>query len=161
MKGFGTTVFAKPGFTTAVILLSPSLLLVAAVIAYPMALGLKYSLSSGSLLRPGGFIGLANYIKLLQSPGFYNSLQFSVGFAIANIAGCYTLGLGIALLMQKGVPGQGVFRVLFLLPWIVPSLVAVVSWRWLVGDEAAFVNRIIKAFGGVRSFSCLRRVGPY
>jgi len=148
MKGFGTTVFAKPGFTTAVILLSPSLLLVAAVIAYPMALGLKYSLSSGSLLRPGGFIGLANYIKLLQSPGFYNSLQFSVGFAIANIAGCYTLGLGIALLMQKGVPGQGVFRVLFLLPWIVPSLVAVVSWRWLVGDEAAFVNRIIKAFGG-------------
>jgi ABC-type sugar transport system permease subunit len=130
------------------LLLSPSLVLVCAVIAYPMALGLNYSFSSGSLLRPGGFIGLANYIKLLESPNFYSALQFSVGFAIANVIGCYVVGLGIALLMQRGVPGQGLFRVLFLLPWIVPSLVAVVSWRWLVSDESAFVNRIIKAFGG-------------
>lgn len=148
MKGICMTAFAKPGFTTAALLLAPSLLLIGAVIAYPMMLGFKYSLSTGSLLRPGGFVGLVNYIKLLESPNFYHSLQFSLLFAAANVAGCYALGLGIALLMQKGVPGQGVFRVLFLLPWIVPSLVAVVSWRWLVGDESAFVNRMIKAFGG-------------
>lgn len=148
MKGFGPNILAKPGTTTAILLLLPSLVLIGAVIAYPMALGLKYSLSTGSLIKPGVFVGLSNYIKLLESPAFYSSLQFSVEFAIANIAGCYTLGLGLALLMQKGVPGEGVFRVLFLVPWIVPSLVGVVSWRWLVGDEAAFVNRLIKLGGG-------------
>jgi ABC-type sugar transport system permease subunit len=148
MKGFGPNIFAKPGTTTAILLLLPSLVLIGAVIAYPMALGLKYSLSTGSLIKPGVFVGLSNYIKLLGSPAFYSSLQFSVAFAIANIAGCYTLGLGLALLMQKGVPGEGAFRVLFLVPWIVPSLVGVVSWRWLVGDEAAFANRLIKLGGG-------------
>jgi len=148
MKGPGTTIFAKPGFSTAIILLLPSLILIGAVIVYPMALGLKYSLSTGSLIKPGAFVGLSNYIKLLGSPSFYSALQFSLEFAIANIAGCYTLGLGLALLMQKGVPGEGAFRVLFLVPWIVPSLVGVVSWRWLVGDEAAFVNRVIKLGGG-------------
>lgn len=142
------TVFARPGLSTAILLLTPSLVLIGGVIAYPMVLGLQYSVSTGSLLKQGGFVGLANYVKLLQSPAFYYSLEFSLGFAIANIAGCYTLALGLALLMQKKLPGQGVFRVLLLVPWIVPSLVGVVSWRWLVGDEAAFVNRIIKAFGG-------------
>ena len=147
-KVFGVNFFAKPGLATAILLLTPSLILIGAVIAYPMVLGLQYSVSSGSLIKQGGFVGLANYLKLLQSPTFYNSLEFSVGYAIANIAGCYTLGLGLALLMQKGIPGKGIFRVLLLLPWIVPSLVGVVSWRWLVGDEAAFVNRIIKWAGG-------------
>jgi ABC-type sugar transport system permease subunit len=147
-KVFGRGVFAKPGLATAILLLTPSLILIGAIIAYPMVLGLQYSVSTGSLIKQGGFVGLANYAKLLQSASFYNSLEFSVGFAIANIAGCYTLGLGLALLMQKGIPGQGIFRVLLLLPWIVPSLVGVVSWRWLVGDEAAFVNRIIKWTGG-------------
>jgi len=148
MKGLGIGVLAKPGLATAIFLLTPSLILIAAVIAYPMALGFHYSLSTGSLLKPGGFVGLTNYAKLLSSPVFYNCLGFSVEFAIANIVGCYTLGLALALLMQGGIPGQGIYRVLLLLPWIVPSLVGVVSWRWLISDESAFVNRIIKWAGG-------------
>src|SRR5262245_10755093 len=93
----GVSVFAKPGLATAILLLTPSLILIGAVIAYPMVLGLQYSVFSGSLIKQGSFVGLANYMKLLQSPTFYNSLEFSVGYAIANIAGCYTLGLGLAL----------------------------------------------------------------
>ena len=62
--------------------------------------------------------------------------------------GCYLLGLGLALLLQKDFPARGLLRVLFLLPWIVPSLVAIVSWRWLVNDEHALFNQIITAFGG-------------
>src|SRR6516165_9579317 len=75
-KVFGVNFFAKPGLATAILLLTPSLILIGAVIAYPMVLGLQYSVFSGSLIKQGSFVGLANYLKLLQSPTFYNSLEF-------------------------------------------------------------------------------------
>ena len=133
--------------TTAILLL-PSILLIAVVIGWPMVQGFWYSLTDGSLLKAGKFVGLANYGKLLASPPFWYSLRFSLIFAACNIVGCYLLGLGLALLLQKDFPARGLLRVLFLLPWIVPSLVAIVSWRWLVNDEHALFNQIITAFGG-------------
>lgn len=138
----------RPEFIMPLVLLLPSIVLIGIVILYPMTSGFMYSLSSGTLLKPGHFVGFDNYVKLLSSLEFWAAVRFSAVFAAANVAGCYMVGLGMAHLMQKDIPGRGIFRVLLLLPWIVPSLVSIVSWRWMVGDEAAMVNQIIKAFGG-------------
>ncbi|MDM9620490.1 sugar ABC transporter permease [Rhizobium sp. S96] len=146
-RGFARPLLS-PDVRTTAILLAPSILLIAVVIAYPMTQGLLYSFTNGSLLKPGKFVGFQNYAKLLSEPTFWHSLRFSLLFAVANIAGCYTLGLGLALLLQRDFPLRGLFRVLLLLPWIVPSLVAIVSWRWLMNDEHALFNQIITAFGG-------------
>ncbi|MBY5349348.1 sugar ABC transporter permease [Rhizobium leguminosarum] len=130
------------------LLLLPSLILMIVVIGYPMIQGFWYSFTNGSLLKAGKFVGLRNYGKLLSDPPFWHALRFSLYFAIANIIGCYSLGLGLALLLQKDFPGRGLFRVLLLLPWIVPSLVAIVSWRWMINDDKALFNQIIVFFGG-------------
>jgi ABC-type sugar transport system permease subunit len=140
--------FLAPEFITPAILLAPSLLLLAVVIAYPMLQGFYFSLTDGSLMKGGDFIGLDNYGKLLSQPAFWHSLRFSAIFALCNIAGCYLLGLVLALLLQMDMPGRGAFRVLLLLPWIVPSLVSIVSWRWMVNDERALFNQVITLFGG-------------
>lgn len=139
---------AAPEFVTPAILLAPSILLLGIVIAYPMLQGLYFSFTDGSLMKSGGLVGLDNYAKLLGAPAFWHSLRFSAVFAVCNIVGCYLLGLGLALLMQKDMPGRGIFRVLLLLPWIVPSLVSIVSWRWMVADDKAFFNQVIGLFGG-------------
>jgi ABC-type sugar transport system permease subunit len=139
---------AAPEFVTPAILLAPSIVLLLVVIAYPMVQGLFFSFTDGSLMKAGEFVGIDNYVKLLNSPAFYRSLRFSAIFAVCNIAGCYLLGLGLALLLQKDMPGRGIFRVMLLLPWIVPSLVSIVSWRWMVADDSALFNQIIKLFGG-------------
>ncbi|TBC68314.1 sugar ABC transporter permease [Rhizobium ruizarguesonis] len=130
------------------LLLLPSLILMIVVIGYPMIQGFWYSFTNGSLLKAGKFVGLRNYGKLLADPSFWHALRFSLYFALANIVGCYSLGLGLALLLQKDFPGRGLFRVLLLLPWIVPSLVAIVSWRWMINDDKALFNQIIVFFGG-------------
>lgn len=143
-----TRQMTTPEFVTPAILLAPSIVLLMVVIAYPMLQGLFFSFTNGSLMKSGELVGLNNYIKLLSSPAFYHSLRFSALFAICNIAGCYLLGLGLALLMQKDMPGRGIFRVLLLLPWIVPSLVSIVSWRWMVADDKALFNQVIGLFGG-------------
>ena len=137
-----------PEFRTTALLLAPSIILLLVVIAYPMVQGLWYSVTNGSLLKAGRFVGLNNYATLLTDQAFWNSVRFSLIFAVANIIGCYSLGLGLALLLSQEFPGRGVLRVALLLPWIIPSLCAIVSWRWLVNDENALFNLIIKAFGG-------------
>ncbi|WP_246706499.1 MULTISPECIES: carbohydrate ABC transporter permease [Rhizobium] len=140
--------FLTPDLRMTLLLLLPSLILMFVVIGYPIIQGFWYSFTNGSLLKAGKFVGLRNYGKLLTDPSFWHALRFSLYFAVANIVGCYSLGLGLALLLQKDFPGRGLFRVLLLLPWIVPSLVAIVSWRWMINDDKALFNQIIVFFGG-------------
>ncbi|WP_245576837.1 carbohydrate ABC transporter permease [Kaistia adipata] len=129
-------------------LLAPSIFLMLAVIAYPMLTGFYYGFTTGSLLKTGKFVGFDNYIRLLQSADFLHALWFSLIFAVFNVIGCYVLGLGLALLMNQDVPFRGFFRVALLLPWIVPSIVSIVSWRWMMADQHALFNQIIGLFGG-------------
>lgn len=140
--------FSRSDDLTVAVLLLPSLALLAFVIAYPVVEAIWISFTNGSLIRGGRFIGLQNYVELLGSASFWHSLQFSLIFAFSNVVGCYLLGLSLALLLLREFPGKGILKVLCLMPWIVPSLVAVVSWRWMAKDENAFFNQIITFFGG-------------
>lgn len=129
------------------LLLLPSVLLIGCVIAWPLLTGMEYSLHKGTLLRPGAFVGLDNYVALADLGEFWHALRFSILFAVVNVVCCYLLGLGIALLMDMDIPFRAFFRVAFLLPWIIPSIVSVVSWRWLVADQNAPVNQLLALVG--------------
>ena len=129
------------------LLLLPSIAGILLVIGYPFVAGLWYSLSNGTLLRSGTFVGLQNYITMLGAPDTQHAFVFSAIFSAANVAGCYLLGLGLALLLNLDIPGRGIFRVALLLPWIIPSVVSIVSWRWLIDDQNAPLNRLLGAFG--------------
>jgi ABC-type sugar transport system permease subunit len=122
------------------LLLIPSLFLILLIIFYPFLQGFYYSLTDGSMIRPGSFVGLRNYLQLFSMPDFRHALYFSLIFAVSNVFGCYLLGLGLALLLNQDVPGRGFFRVALLLPWIIPSVVSIVSWRWLIADDQALLN---------------------
>ena len=129
------------------IFLLPSILLIGGVVGWPLVTGFDYSLHAGTMLKAGNFVGAANYVRLAGDADFWHALRFSLVFALANVCGCYLLGLGIALLMNAEMPGRAVLRVAFLLPWIVPSIVAAVAWRWLVADEHAPVNLLLGLVG--------------
>ncbi|MBY5414326.1 sugar ABC transporter permease [Rhizobium leguminosarum] len=130
------------------LLLLPSVVVIGVVILIPFFEALQYSFTNSSLLEAGTFVGFDNYTKLLSSKDFWNAFRFSVIFALANVVGCYILGLGLALLMNMEMPFRGFFRVALLLPWIIPSVVSIVSWRWMVADHNAVFNQIIQLFGG-------------
>jgi ABC-type sugar transport system permease subunit len=130
-----------------VLLLLPSLALIGGIIVYPLLTGMSYSVHSGNLIRPGPFVGLDNYRTLASMQEFYHALSFSLLFAVVNVICGYCLGLGIALLMNADIPGRAFFRVVFLLPWIIPSIVSVLCWRWLLADQNAPVNQLIGFLG--------------
>ena len=127
--------------------LLPTIALRGLVIFWPLVTGFGYSLYAGTMLKAGAFVGADNYLALAAEPDFWHALRFSAVFALANVCGCYLLGSGIALLLNGEMPARGVLRVVFLLPWTVPSIVSAVAWRWLVVDANAPVNMLLGAMG--------------
>jgi ABC-type sugar transport system permease subunit len=121
----------------------PTIILILLINVYPFISGLIYSLQNGTLLQPGSFIGIGNYTKLFTMPDFWNSLYFSSIFAVFSVLGSYLVGLGLALLLNKDVIGRGFFRVALLVPWIIPSVVSIVGWRWLIGDQNGLFNTVL------------------
>jgi ABC-type sugar transport system permease subunit len=128
-------------------LLIPSIALIVIIILYPLATGLYYSLNEGSLLKLDGFVGLDNYLALLSMPDFRHALVFSAIFAVCSVFGSYIIGLGLALLLNQELPGRGFFRVALLLPWVIPSIVSIASWRWLIADQNGLVNQVLALAG--------------
>jgi len=128
-------------------LLLPSIVLIGLINVYPFVLGFVYSLQDGTLLSTGDFVGLKNYADLLRDPDFQHALLFSAVFAFFGVFGSWLVGLALALLLNEDVPGRGVFRIALLLPWILPSIVSIVSWRWMIGDQNGIVNQVLGVFG--------------
>ena len=127
-------------------LLLPSVSLISLIYVYPMITGILYSLRDGTLLQPGNFVGIDNYLRMARSSDFASALSFSALFALFSVFGSYTIGLGLALLLNQDVPARGFFRVALLLPWIIPSIVSIVSWRWMIGDQNGLVNVMLGWF---------------
>jgi ABC-type sugar transport system permease subunit len=129
------------------LLLLPSLAVICLIELYPFLTGVSYSFHKGTLLGTGAFVGLQNYERLFGSPDFYHSLWFSFIFALFNVLFSYLIGLALALFLNLDFPGRGFCRVFLLLPWIVPAVVSIVSWKWLIADRGGLVNIILNDFG--------------
>lgn len=129
------------------LLLLPSLALIFLIELYPFINGVSFSVHKGSLLGTGPFVGLDNYLRLFNSPDFYNSLWFSFVFAFCNVAISYLIGLALALFLNLDFPGRGICRVALLVPWIVPAVVSIVSWKWLIADRGGLVNIFLNSVG--------------
>lgn len=129
------------------LLLLPSLALIFLIELYPFINGVSFSLHKGSLLGTGPFVGLDNFLRLFNSPDFYNSLWFSFIFALWNVVMSYLIGLALALFLNLDFPGRGFCRVALLVPWIVPAVVSIVSWKWLIADRGGLVNIILNSIG--------------
>jgi glucose/mannose transport system permease protein len=97
------------------------------------------SLTNWAGLRPQlSWVGVANYLSLFSTPRFQIDLRNTVAFTVLLVAGCMTLGLGLAILLDRGVRGEGLFRTLYLFPLAISFIVTGVAWRWLLapGDPA-------------------------
>jgi ABC-type sugar transport system permease subunit len=129
------------------LLLLPSVTLILIIEFYPFINGVSFSFHKGTLLGTGAFVGFGNYLRLFSSPNFYNALWFSFIFAFFNVLISYLLGLALALFLNQDFPGRGFCRVALLIPWIVPAVVSVVSWKWLIADRGGLVNVLLGSIG--------------
>jgi multiple sugar transport system permease protein len=125
----------------------PSLFLLLLLNLYPVIYAGFQSVHDGDLIQPGNFIGLRNYLTVLQTADFWRAARFTVIFTVVGVFGSWAVGLGIALLLRTRIPANPVFKVLLLLPWVVPTVVSATAWNWLVATPQAPLPVIAKAIG--------------
>jgi multiple sugar transport system permease protein len=135
---------------TLVLFAAPSLILLVLLNLFPVVYAFVQSLQNGTpstLPWETPFVGLQNYATVITSSQFLASTIFTVIFTIVGVFGSWIVGLALALLLRTRIPGNGVFKVLLLLPWIVPVVVSATSWNWLVATPQSPVPVLLSAVG--------------
>ena len=104
------------------LLLTPALILLVGMV-YPFALGLYYSFTDYWLQFPKRFrfIGLGNYIGLLNRPLFSRALEFTLGYTLVAVIIQVGLGLAVALFLHANIPGRKVLRAMMLMPLMIST----------------------------------------
>jgi multiple sugar transport system permease protein len=127
--------------------LLPSIFMVLIVKLYPITSGLMYSLEDSTILVKGDFVGLHNFQQLMSTDTFWKSIVFTFIFSFFSVVGSYLVGLGLSILLNKKIPGSTLFRAGLLVPWVIPSIVSIVCWRWMLGSQDSMVNLFLGLFG--------------
>jgi raffinose/stachyose/melibiose transport system permease protein len=127
--------------------LAPALLLLGGFLLYPLARSVQYSLYSWDGLGASSFVGLDNYVALVQE----EQLRDAFGHALVLI-GFFSLlplaiGLLLAAVLNRGrVRGLGLFRTVVFLPQVIAMVVVAVAWRQIYAPEGT-LNTVLRAVG--------------
>ncbi len=133
----------------AYLLLLPSLILVAAIVIYPVISGVLISFQQLRLNRPNvtGFVGLAHYLELVKDPVFQKALVNTLLWVVFGVGSQFILGLVTALGLNRPLPGMKIARILVLLPWLLPSVVAGNMWALMLDSRLGVINDLLMKFG--------------
>jgi multiple sugar transport system permease protein len=92
--------------------------------------------------------GLKNFKYLLfVDPVFLKSIKVTFLFALINVPVTLILGLALAVLLNKKVPGIKLFRVIYYLPTIVPGVAAIILWQFIFKSDVGLLNGVLGQLG--------------
>ncbi|GAC1658059.1 MAG: sugar ABC transporter permease [Ktedonobacteraceae bacterium] len=129
------------------VLLVPSLLLLTAIIFYPVFNTILLSFQSLNLTDPldNTWVGLTNYRKILFDPffGFWASVQFSILFSMTSTVISFLIGLAFALLLNQRLRFQLFWRGLALVPWVIPYVVVAYLFFYMFNSQYGIINQVL------------------
>lgn len=129
-------------------LIAPTVLILSAVIVYPLISAIY--LSFFSIYTPtlkGSWVGLDNYATILTAPRFWFALWTTVLWTAGTLFLQVLFGVGMALLLNQNILFRSLARSLVLFPYFVSTVVAVLVWRWLFNDLYGILNRLLIDIG--------------
>lgn len=130
------------------ILLIPPTLVLLAVSIYPVFSSLYMSFTNERLLSGNAkFVGLDNYIRLFSDSEFWGSVGFTFIYSFSVVAIAYVSGLALALVLNRKIRFKGIIRAAFLLPWVIPPVIAVTNLKWILHDQVGIINTTLQAWG--------------
>lgn len=129
--------------------LAPPLLVLGTLVVLPVSYLLWTSTHQVHQWTPDEFIGLQNYIAVLQDPMFYLALEHSVTYVVGSVSIAFLLGLTAALAINKVASDRvrSTFTVLILLAWAVPLVVTGLIWRFMLHSNYGIVNGLLMEAG--------------
>ena len=122
------------------IVLAPSLAVVLIFVYGFIAFTVYLSMTDSKMLPSFDFIGLDNYARLFALPAWNTALVNLVIFATLYIAICTVIGLGLAILLDQKIRGEGVLRPIYLYPMALSFIVTGTAWKWFLDPGLGLEN---------------------
>lgn len=142
------------GWLLPLFLLSPALVLLLGIVAYPIVRAVWLSFHRLEILRPDltEYVGLDNYRGLLQDPVIRIALQNSILWVVGVVLFQFLGGLVGAVILNRRFPGRAIVRGLALIPWATPSVLVALMWTWMLDGNYGLVNDLLVKAGILSRF---------
>ncbi len=128
----------------------PAFFLMAMMIVYPFIFNIIISFSNMNLthFRDWRLTGLANYAQVVSDSSFWYFFFKTVLWTGLNVFFHVTIGVSLALVLNKDIKGKSIFRTLLILPWAVPQYITALTWRGMFNSEYGAVNLLLNQWFG-------------
>ena len=139
-------VLSKNSFAYYLVL--PAFVVMILVIIYPFFYNVVLSFSNMNLrhINDWTIIGLNQYIKVFSEPIFYTVFLKTIIWTVVNVFFHVTIGVTLALLLNRKIPGKTIFRTLLILPWAIPQYIVALTWRGMFNYEYGAINLILTKY---------------
>jgi multiple sugar transport system permease protein len=124
----------------ALVLLLPTVLLLAVFIAYPFVIGVELSVTDAKVGVPGSFVGLHNFAVLANDSIFRTAVWNTFVYTGVTTVFKLALGLWLALLLNRHFKGKALTRAFVLLPFIIPTVLSTFAWKWMFDPTFSVIN---------------------
>jgi len=115
---------------------------------FPALYAMKLSLYDWQFLNDTQpFVGLEHYKTLFQDEVFWKSLKNTFIYVVVGVPAQIAVGISIALLIQKVNKFQGLYRMLYFIPYVTSSVAVAWVWRWIMQEHGGLFNQILMSFG--------------
>ena len=126
--------------------ISPATLILLAFHLLPVFYAFYISLHKWKIVK-GEFLGLDNYVKVLQDPAFSRSLQVTAFYVLGTVPLTLAISLLLAYLLFQKVRGQSFYRTMFFLPYITSTVASSAVWVWIFNPRHGPLNQILELLG--------------
>jgi multiple sugar transport system permease protein len=130
---------------------SPVGIILLLLLAYPFALGIWLSFTDTIIGRTGSFIGLGNYLGLLDNEVFrlvtFNTLLYTFVAVFFKLV----LGFALAIVLNRDFKAKGLIRAIVLLPWIVPTALSTIAFWWIFDSQFSCISWLLMKLSVISS----------
>lgn len=116
-------------------------------LVYPLGLGIWLSFTDAKIGRPGEFVGLENYIWIIEDPKFQTAVFFTIFYTFVASVAKFAVGLYLALLLNERLPFKAILRAIVLIPFIVPTVLSAIAFWWIFDPQFSVISWGLKNAG--------------
>lgn len=131
----------------ALALLAPALIYILTIVAYPLVDTIILSFTNASLKAGYDFVGWANYQRIFGVGNFTEVILRTFIWTFFSVTTKMIIGMAGAVLLNAAIPGQAVFRILTMPPWIVPMAIGIYMWSWMYNGQFGMISGLLQNFG--------------
>lgn len=131
---------------TAYLYISPAIIGVFVFMLYPLVSSLYHAFTKWDGLTPARWTGLANFrYMFFDDPTFWPSLRATGYFVLLSVPSGMVFGLALAVLLNRALAGVRVFRTIFYLPVVLPSIAVLTLWKYIYDPLYGLANQVLRA----------------